>query len=378
MVDGDWIVDPDMADPSPYASGYVAASDLAGRPIPERQWLIQDMIPGRQVSIIGGDGGTGKSLLGLQLGVAVATGTPWIGRPAPRGRALYVGSEDELAEIHRRLAAICEADSLAFDELDGLTLLPLAGQDATLAEGSFDGLQATPGWRDLVERVQIERPAVLILDTLADLYAANEIARVEVRAFIQMLRGLALDCDAAVILLAHPSRAGMADGSGYSGSTAWNNSVRSRLYLDRVKGEGDEPDPRRRVLRHLKSNYGADSGEIKLTWAEGRYIAEGGIDRMAADAKADRVFLKLLAEFETIGDHVTAAPSGAYAPKLFARHDNSEGVSKREFERAMQRLRHAGTVKLAETSGPNRHKRTVLRRAPTPLAPTAPTPPLSH
>ncbi|MDP6385061.1 MAG: hypothetical protein QGI93_02590, partial [Planctomycetota bacterium] len=47
-------------------------------------------------------------------------------------------------------------------------------------------------------------------------------------------------------------------GSGFSGSTAWNNSVRSRLYLTKPKlGDDDQADHRtpERLLRAMKSNY---------------------------------------------------------------------------------------------------------------------------
>ena len=37
------------------------------RPIPERQWLVSGLIPPRSVTMLHGDGGLGKSILGLQL-----------------------------------------------------------------------------------------------------------------------------------------------------------------------------------------------------------------------------------------------------------------------------------------------------------------------
>ena len=79
---------------------------------------------------------------------------------------------------------------------------------------------------------------VFVLDTLADLHAGQENDRATARQFIGFLRGLALRHELAVVLLAHPSNAGMASGSGLSGSTAWNASVRSRLYLERVVEAG--------------------------------------------------------------------------------------------------------------------------------------------
>ena len=73
-----------------------------------------------------------------------------------------------------------------------------------------------------------------------------------------MLRGLAIRYQCAVVLLAHPSLTGKATGSRLSGSTAWDASVRSRLYLDRVTlGENsNRSDPDRRLLKVLKANYG--------------------------------------------------------------------------------------------------------------------------
>jgi len=51
----------------------VNAQSLAGKEPPSREWLIQGLIPAREITMLSGDGGTGKSLLALQLAVAVAT-----------------------------------------------------------------------------------------------------------------------------------------------------------------------------------------------------------------------------------------------------------------------------------------------------------------
>lgn len=185
--------------------------------------------------MLGGDGGTGKSLVAAQLAVAVATGTPWLGRQVAGGPALYLSAEDDAGELHRRLADITAALGLGLGALDRLSFLSLAGEDALLAlfDPKTGALVPTPLFGALEERIAEDRPKLVALDTLADLHAGNENDRAHARQFVGLLRGLAIRHGTTVLLLAHPSRAGMAAGDGLSGSTAWNGSVRSRLSLSR-------------------------------------------------------------------------------------------------------------------------------------------------
>ena len=82
----------------PMTLNIVNAASLAGLPVPERRWLVQDMIPEAKVTLLYGDGGSGKSLLAIQLADAVATGGEWLGEYVERGRVLYVSCEDDIDE----------------------------------------------------------------------------------------------------------------------------------------------------------------------------------------------------------------------------------------------------------------------------------------
>ena len=64
------------------------------------------MIPDRTVSIVAGDGGGGKTTLMLQLAAAIAGDRPWLGCNPEPGTVLFLSAEDELDELHRRIAAI--------------------------------------------------------------------------------------------------------------------------------------------------------------------------------------------------------------------------------------------------------------------------------
>ncbi len=151
-----------------------------------------------------------------------------------------------------------------------------------------------------------------MIDTLADVYPANENDRAKVRQFVGMLRGLAIWHQCAVVLLSQPSLTGLNSGTGMSGSTAWNNSVRSRLYLSRVLANASEPDPDARILTTKKANYGGTGGEIKLNWVDGVFVAEktkSGRDAKTMGRRAEEIFLKLLDAFTEQGRHVSANPS---------------------------------------------------------------------
>ena len=332
---------------------FFCAADLHGKPVPIRQWLVPDLVPAGTVTTLNGDGGTGKSLVALQLAVSTALGRSWMGQSVTGGGALFISAEDDRDEIHRRVADVAAAEGVGLADLDKLTLRSLAGKDALLAiPTTGDVMAETPLFLHLDKWLSEHRPTLTVLDTLADLFGGNEVNRSQARQFIGMLRRLCLDHETTIILLAHPSLAGMSSGTGSSGSTAWNNSVRSRLYLRRVKdGDGYEADTDARELEVMKANYGKTGLVLPLRWQAGAFVAdirvEGALDRMAASAKAERVFLKLLRQYASEGRYVSInGPTSA--PKEFSTHPAAEGCRKIALKAAMDSLLHKGKVRIGK------------------------------
>lgn len=347
-----------QANPPPSTGGrksrFFVASDLAGKPVPPRDWLVPDLIPSGTVTLLTGDGGTGKSLVAIQLAVACAAGKPWLGRKAASGQALFISAEDDEDELHRRLQDVAQAEDVEFSSLDQLTIRSLAGEDALLAslEPRSGTLRRSSLYNEIDAFLIDLKPVVLVLDTLADLFPGNENDRAQARQFVGLLRRLAMRHQCAVVLLSHPSLSGMQSGSGTSGSTGWRNSVRSQLYLHRVMHGDEEPNPDARVLETMKANYGPTGQELALMWREGVFVAdegETGLDRMAKQSRADRVFLKLLRLFTEQSRSVNSSGGATYAPLVFADHPEAEGVSKRGFKDAMERMLHSGRLVNVET-----------------------------
>ncbi len=328
----------------------------AGLPVPQRQWHVPELIPHKTVTALSGDGGMGKSLLAMQLAVSTAMGGEWIGQPVEPGRVMYLSAEDDQDEVWRRLADITSAYGGGLEGLTNLRVVPLAGMDAVLAapEARSNVIKPTALWEALEYRVKTFGPRLLVLDTLADLFAGDEVQRAQARQFIGLLRGLAIRYDIAVLLLLHPSLSGMASGRGSSGSTAWVNSIRSFLFFDRVRDEdGKEIDVDVRTLKTTKANYGRIGSQIGLKWQGGIFVNDeelgvGWIERKQSEAKIDAVFLELVGTYSHQGRPVSPNHSSNYAPTVFAKAPSARGLDKKVLEKSMNRLLGAGKLSILE------------------------------
>lgn len=349
------------------AVALVRASDLLNDEPKPRRWVIPDLIPAGQVTELRGDGGAGKSTLGLQLCVSVATGTPWLGMAVEHGGpAVYLASEDDRDELHRRLTAITIQGGISRDALHDLHVWPLAAEDPALVASAPGGIGPTPRWAQLTAHVERIRPALVVLDSRADVFAGEEINRQQVRAFVGRLRQLSLQAGTAVLVLAHPSQSGKADKTGNSGSTHWGNAVRSALYLSGQIGADGDGDPDKRLLAVVKSNYGPGGLSLPLRWSAGTFVAEHGaagpLSRDQERAAVDKLFLTLLDRRDAQGRGVSHKSGSNYAPAVFSAMAGGAGVSSAGFKASMERLFDAGRLEAIQTGRPS-NSRWKLTRA---------------
>jgi RecA-family ATPase len=352
----------DLLGPAPEPVFLESASCLHDVAIPPREWMVPDLIPHRTVTILGGDGGTGKSLVALQLAVASAARTEWMGQTLDRpGGVVYISAEDERDELHRRMADITEAEAVPFTDLSDLLFRSLAGENAILADldRRTGKMKATKLFKTLDAAVEKARPTLVVLDTLADLHSGDQNDQGHARQFITLLRGLCVRHGCTILLLAHPSLTGINSGTGTGGSMAWGNSVRSRLYLRRIKEDGTEPDPDLRILETMKSNYGKIGGQVTLRWQDGAFNAVTAEDESEMKATAEHVFLALLDEATAIGQKVSPHTGQNYAPAMFEAEAKAKGVSKTALIETMRTLIRDEMIAV-DTVGPPSKRRSVL------------------
>lgn len=236
-------------------------------------WIVEGCFLRGTVSILSGDGGLGKSLLMQQLATAAAIGKDWLGMATKPCKTFCVFCEDDADELHRRQERINAHYGCEMADLEGVIYCDRAGEDSVLIrfEKWGDKCATTPLFDAVRKEVKGLGCQIVVLDTVADVFSGNEVDRNQPRRFIRELRRLAIEIQGVVILTQHPSAEGLSSGSGKSGSTGWNNSARSRLYLttQKPKEKGAEPPPNERLLKTMKNNASAPGGRVDLIWRDG-------------------------------------------------------------------------------------------------------------
>lgn len=183
---------------------------LNGREIPEREWLVEHVIPLDGALILAAPGGTGKGMLTLDLAIKVAQG-PREGldlnassgafghQIMQHGPVVIFAAEDDINEIHRRAANLCGS----FPQ--GLYVLCLPDMDGlkAIAIETRTGCEATPWWQEMTEQILRIRPKLVIIDPLACFVWAELNDRKVGAAVMGMLTHLAKQSNASVIAVHH-------------------------------------------------------------------------------------------------------------------------------------------------------------------------------
>lgn len=245
----------------PSRPNVLSAAELFALPVPEREWVWESWLPLGTTSLLGGPAGAGKSYLAQTIALAVSMGLPLFGAETKMMSTMYLTCEDDEGELIRRGKSIATSLGLSLTDFNDCYLYSKVGDEHPAICGR--GFKKTASYSELDQLMGDLKLQLVFLDVIPDFWEGNEIVRQEVNRFVKGFLGkLAIRHNACIVGLHHPSVAGQASGEGRSGSTAWEGSVRSRLYLSGADKDGI------RKLSLKKSNY-SSLHDINLFWEAG-------------------------------------------------------------------------------------------------------------
>ncbi len=213
-------------------------------PLPEATYLAGGVIRTGSVVLLGGYGGSKKTWLGLQLVLAVATGTPWLGRfDCKKGDATVLDWESGSYELRRRMQRLAIGM--------GIRALESGVDFATMP----DAYMGTPKFKEAVLKLSAHRSLVM-LDSLRAATPGAEENDSSIRHGLDQLRSAAEQTDCAFLVLVHSKKV----GGGAQGKPDARESLRgSSAIFDAADGVlnvtvGAEGEPLR--IEHTKSRHG--------------------------------------------------------------------------------------------------------------------------
>lgn len=339
----------------------VRIDDLLTATIEPIPCTVEAILPIGMVTLLSAHGGTGKSYVTLSLAAHVACGRSWCGLTTRQGPVMYLSAEDDSRALRWRLRAICQVEGIDPTELKALRLLDITGLlDTTLfAETARHRGEPTDLYSDLARYAKQLQPALIVLDTAADVFGADENERTLVRQFLRAMGKLGRAANAAVLINAHVNKSGARSGGteSYSGSTAWHNSVRSRLELER---DGED----QLKLTHAKANHGPKIEPIKLRWrqhaptyaaADPAAYARDEAERRAADEAMRSTIVELIRKRSTEGGHVYAAEAGSHTAHTSLRNYPAypEGLDAERLKTVLRELQDDGRLEIRSYRGSN-------------------------
>lgn len=235
---------------------YVQAAQIEVAP-PEARWLIRHVWSRAGVGIIGGQPKLGKSWLGLDMAVSVASGTPCLGHfPVDAtGPALVYLAEDPLGDVRGRLDALCAHRRLDLRRLDlQVVTAPVVRLDRSEDQDRLAGTLETL------------RPRLVVLDPLVRMHRMDENAAADMAVLLGTLRELQRRYDVAIALVHHASKKNRRrPGQALRGSSDLHAFVDSLAYLAR------ERDALRLHLEH-RSAASPEPVEIRLVQGDATHL----------------------------------------------------------------------------------------------------------
>lgn len=160
------------------------------QPLPPPRWLVHGRMTRQTLTVLGAKPGVGKSWLASDLGLAVASGRPFLGHPVPEpGRVLYVDAENGEHLALRRLRQLGGRPEDVGDRLRYSTEPLILTRTLDVAR-----------FRATLEQ---HRPDLVIVDTLASHAPGAEVDTEGMAGFLAAVWIASRSAGAAMLLLHH-------------------------------------------------------------------------------------------------------------------------------------------------------------------------------
>lgn len=238
---------------TPDGSGFQLMSAVKAK---EVEWVVPNLIPKGEVSILGGDGGVGKGLYIAQLVDYVTTGkaTNFFSEPATStGNVVIFSAEDQLDTVLKPRLEAAGADLNKVWAVEPGSYFEDTGEMPYLDDPKT------------VNRIVATRPSLVVFDPIQQFLSpkAGLNSRMKMREATTLLRAAGREHGFAVLMVVHTNKSTNTSGrKRLSGSADLWDVARSVMVMGRTKNDGKV------YVSHEKASNATPAETVQFTIAE--------------------------------------------------------------------------------------------------------------
>lgn len=245
------------------------------QPIPPVEYLVDELIYKKSITVLFGDGGVGKTWAATYLAACVASEHPWGNFNTHPARVLFVDEENGDDEMRLRsqfsfLGAMSEVINFQYISLAGFHL-----------DNPQDEAQLT-------NEILAQEAGLVILDALADLMIGDENSKKDTQPVFNALRRITERTGVAILLIHHANK----DLSkGYRGSSVIKDAVDTMIQVE------SDPDSNFINFKFEKKRKGKKfTWTMYATWTEDSFYLNAADPQEKTPGKGEEFVLRYLKE----------------------------------------------------------------------------------
>lgn len=350
---------PSLLDLPATARGIYRGNALRMNELTRRDWIVPELFMRNETTVLAGAGAGGKSILLLSMFAHFALGKAYgIYRPAQPLITTYYHAEENMAEASRRLAAVCIACDLPYDEVrEQLVLIPKDVQKLNLAVRTQQGPQANVKDIEFLAQVVTENKSDMVcLDPLVNVHRLIENDNGDMHFLMDIINGLAEHTGTAAVVAHHMTPKGNTDKAGdmgqIRGASAIIMSARVALTLTNATKEdrsdfkiGDDEASKFKALYDAKANmYLASTKPRQWMSMLSQYLPTGDhigvpmpVDMRGRRAMAQEYLARMVRDF-IVGQHTASVSLSDTIKMLQANDPTLHGKSQTTLRSMVQSL----------------------------------------